>query len=393
VGLAQAIALDVVGTYLVRLRSTSPATLLGKGKIEEFAALIEEQKIGLVVVDAALSPIQQRNLETELGAKVIDRTALILEIFGARARTAEGKLQVELASLTYQKSRLVRSWTHLERQRGGFGFLGGPGESQIEIDRRLISERIGKIKNQLKKTVSTRELHRAKRREIPYPLVALVGYTNAGKSTLFNRLTGAGVIARDQLFATLDPTIRALTLPSGQKAMLSDTVGFISNLPTELVAAFRATLEEVLEADVIVHVRDIAAEDTLAEKRDVEQVLKKLFGSEAFMARLIEAHNKIDLLSGAETTELSDLPVVRISALTGEGCIALLSLIEEKLAAHLSAPYHFTLATTAGKELAWLYRHAQITKRRDSEKNVKLTAHLSAADAAKFEKLFGIKAN
>ncbi len=392
-GLAQAIALDVVGAHLVRLRSTSPATLLGKGKIAEFAALIEEQEIGLVVVDAALSPIQQRNLETALGCKVIDRTALILEIFGARARTAEGKLQVELASLTYQKSRLVRSWTHLERQRGGFGFLGGPGESQIEIDRRLISERIDKIKKQLEKTVRTRELHRARRRDVPYPMIALVGYTNAGKSTLFNRLTGAGVVARDQLFATLDPTLRALALPSGQQVMLSDTVGFISNLPTELVAAFRATLEEVLEADLILHVRDIAAEDSMTEKQDVEQVLKKLFGSETFFDHLIEAHNKIDLLAGDETPDLSDLPVARISARTGEGCEALLMLVEQKLSAHLAAPHHFTLPVTAGKEIAWLYRHAQVTKRRDSEKNVRLTAHLSAADTAKFEKLFGIKAN
>jgi GTP-binding protein HflX len=387
VGLAEAIALEVVGAYLVRLRSASPATLIGKGKIEEFAALVEDQEIGLVVVDAALSPIQQRNLETACSCKVIDRTALILEIFGARARTAEGKLQVELASLTYQKSRLVRSWTHLERQRGGFGFLGGPGESQIEIDRRLISERIDKIKRQLEKTVRTRELHRARRRDVPYPMIALVGYTNAGKSTLFNQLTGAGVVARDQLFATLDPTLRALTLPSGQQVMLSDTVGFISNLPTELVAAFRATLEEVLEADLILHVRDIAAEDSMAEKQDVEQVLKKLFGSETFFDHLIEAHNKIDLLAGGETPDLSDLPVVRISAHTGEGCEALLMLVEEKLAAHLAAPHHFTLPVTAGKEIAWLYRHGRVTKRRDTEKNVTLTAYLSAADAARFSAL------
>jgi GTP-binding protein HflX len=387
VNLAAAIALGVAGAYLVRLRSTSPATLIGKGKIEEFAALVEEQEIGLVVVDAALSPIQQRNLETALACKVIDRTALILEIFGARARTAEGKLQVELASLTYQKSRLVRSWTHLERQRGGFGFLGGPGESQIEIDRRLISERIEKIKKQLEKTVRTRELHRARRRDVPYPIVALVGYTNAGKSTLFNRLTGAGVVARDQLFATLDPTLRALTLPSGQQVLLSDTVGFISNLPTELVAAFRATLEEVLESDLIIHVRDIAAEDSTAEKQDVEQVLKKLFGSEAFFEYLVEAHNKIDLLSGDETPEFSELPIVRLSARTGEGCQALLAFIEEKLAGHLAAPHHFTLPVTAGKEIAWLYRHGRVTKRRDSEKNIRLTVELSTADAARFEEM------
>ncbi|MFZ4124588.1 MAG: GTPase HflX [Rickettsiales bacterium] len=389
VGLASAIDLQVVGAHIAKLRSITPATLLGKGKVEEFAAMVEADEIGLVVMDCALTPIQQRNLETNLGCKVIDRTALILEIFGARARTNEGKLQVELASLTYQKSRLVRSWTHLERQRGGFGFLGGPGESQIEIDRRLISERIDKIKKQLEKVVRTRELHRAKRRDIPYPVVALVGYTNAGKSTLFNRLTQSEVMAKDLLFATLDPTIRSLTLPSGLKVMLSDTVGFISNLPTELVAAFRATLEEVLEADVLIHVRDISCEDTLAQKHDVEKVMKNLFGNESFFEHLIEAHNKVDKLDPLAVAEDTALPIVRVSALSGEGCAELLERIEAMLSAHLMEAHHFALDATNGKALAWLYAHGQVTNRKDEEEKIHVHVHLSNADAERFKRMIG----
>lgn len=391
VGLTQAIDLDVVEAHIAKLRAITPATLMGKGKVAEFAELIKDQEITLVVVDRSLSPIQQRNLEKEFNCKVIDRTALILEIFGARARTNEGKLQVELASLTYQKSRLVRSWTHLERQRGGFGFLGGPGESQIEIDRRLISERIDKIKRQLEKVVRTRELHRSKRRDIPYPVVALVGYTNAGKSTLFNRLTESAVMAEDLLFATLDPTIRALTLPSGLKVMLSDTVGFISNLPTELVAAFRATLEEVLEADVLIHVRDISSEDTLAQKHDVEKVLKKLFGNESYFEHLIEAHNKIDKLEAPAPVEDTKLPIVRLSAWTGDGCEELVKRIESMLSAHLMESYHYEIDPANGKAIAWLYAHGQVTARSDEDGITKIHAYLASIDAARFVSLFGIK--
>ncbi len=281
IGLAHAIDLDVADTAIVPLAKATPATLIGSGKVEELKGRIAEAEASWPSSIIRLSPVQQRNLEKELKCKVIDRTALILEIFGARARTHEGKLQVELAALEYQKSRLVRSWTHLERQRGGFGFLGGPGESQIEIDRRLIRDRMAKLKKQLEQVTRTRELHRKVRRVVPYPIVALVGYTNAGKSTLFNRLTGAKVLSMDKLFATLDPTMRSMKMPSGGKAILSDTVGFVSDLPTELVAAFRATLEEVLEADILLHVRDIAHPDAEAQKHDVEEVLKNLFGSEA----------------------------------------------------------------------------------------------------------------
>ena len=366
VGLALAIHLDVQHAALAKLHSITPATLLGSGKVGELAALIEEKEIAVAIIDGALSPLQQRNLEKAWNCKVIDRTALILEIFGARARTAEGKLQVELASLTYQKSRLVRSWTHLERQRGGFGFLGGPGESQIEIDRRLIAERIDKIKRQLDKTVRTRELHRSTRREVPYPMVALVGYTNAGKSTLFNTLTGARVMAEDQLFATLDPTIRAIKLPSGLTAMLSDTVGFISNLPTELIAAFRATLEEVLEADILLHVRDIAHEDTQAQKNDVLSVLKKLFVKHEsratnYESRIIEVHNKIDLWREIYHHDyIAPKHATGVSAIKGDGCDALLQRIDDALSAHLLKSYHFHIPHHEGRAIAWLYANGQV---------------------------------
>jgi GTP-binding protein HflX len=395
VGLAGAIELQVVAAHLVKLRQKTPATLIGKGKIEELAAEIEAQEIALVVMDCQLSPLQQRNLEKALACKVIDRTALILEIFGARARTAEGKLQVELASLTYQKSRLVRSWTHLERQRGGFGFLGGPGESQIELDRRLISERIVKIKKQLEKVVRTRNLHRAVRRDVPYPLVAIVGYTNAGKSTLFNRLTGAEVLAKDQLFATLDPTIRALSLPAGEKIMLSDTVGFISNLPTELIAAFRATLEEVLEADIILHVRDIADPDSAAQKNDVLSVLKGLFGAEEFTQKIIEVHNKIDLLTEAAEMALPAddglYPVIRTSAVTGDGLTALCNIIAHTLDGCGLQEVSLQLPASAGKAMAWLHANSLVLRSHSDESGMQhIKLRISAAQLQKFRNLFAL---
>jgi GTP-binding protein HflX len=391
VGLAHAIALEVRHAAIVRLQKVTPATYIGKGKAEELAAIIAENEIGLAIVDCALTPVQQRNLETAFGCKVIDRTALILEIFGARARTAEGKLQVELASLTYQKSRLVRSWTHLERQRGGFGFLGGPGESQIELDRRMIGDRILKIKKQLAEVVRTRTLHRSKRRDVPYPLIALVGYTNAGKSTLFNRLTKSDVVAQDMLFATLDPTIREAVLPSGLKVLMSDTVGFISNLPTELIAAFRATLEEVLNADILLHVRDIAHEDSKAQADDVMGVLKSLFGKEESLDHLIEVHNKIDQWSADHNREpyLAPTGAVPLSAITGEGCAELLTLIDEKLSAELLATYHYTIPHAHGRAIAWLYANGQVMQHVEEDETAHYDVRLSAANAARFKREFG----
>jgi len=389
VGLAAAIALEVVHASVARLQRIVPATYIGKGKLEELAALVGAEEITLAVIDCALTPVQQRNLEKGLGCKVIDRTALILEIFGARARTAEGKLQVELASLTYQKSRLVRSWTHLERQRGGFGFLGGPGESQIELDRRMIGDRIIKIKNQLANVVRTRELHRATRREVPYPLVALVGYTNAGKSTLFNRLTKADVMAQDMLFATLDPTIRGCTLPGGMKVMLSDTVGFISNLPTELIAAFRATLEEVLNADLLLHVRDSAHEDSAAQKADVMGVLKELFGRDHALDHLIEVHNKIDLLPEGVAPHYPDsVSSIGVSAVTGEAVQDLLQLVEQSLSRQLLEEQHYTLPHSAGRAMAWLHANAQVLARKDMEEHAMFTVLISPANHARFVRQF-----
>lgn len=391
VGLAHAIALDVNHAALVRLQKVTPATYIGKGKAEEFAALIQENQIGLAIVDCSLTPVQQRNLEKAFGCKVIDRTALILEIFGARARTAEGKLQVELASLTYQKSRLVRSWTHLERQRGGFGFLGGPGESQIELDRRMIGDRIIKIKKQLENVVRTRTLHRATRRDVPYPLIALVGYTNAGKSTLFNRLTHSDVVAQDMLFATLDPTIREATLTSGLKVLMSDTVGFISNLPTELIAAFRATLEEVTSADILLHVRDIAHEDSKAQCDDVMGVLKSLFGKDGSLEHLIEVHNKIDQWSADHNREpyLAPKGAMPLSAITGEGCDDLLQLIDQKLSSELLATYHYAIPHANGRAIAWLYANGQVMQHTELETTAAYEVRLSAANAARFHQQFG----
>lgn len=390
VGLAEAIELQIVAAEVVPLTKPRPATLIGLGGVERLAEIIDQAQAGLVVVDAHLSPVQQRNLEKAWNAKVIDRTGLILEIFGARARTREGRLQVELASLSYQRSRLVRSWTHLERQRGGFGFLGGPGETQIEADRRMIGDRIVKLKKELEEVKRTRELHRKARRKVPYPIVALVGYTNAGKSTLFNSLTRASVLAKDQLFATLDPTMRSLQLPSGRMVIFSDTVGFVSDLPHELVAAFRATLEEVLEADVIVHVRDIAHPDSEAQRSDVETVLRELGVGDKVDRGLVEAFNKIDLLDEQRRTEVLNQAarsphVVAVSAVTGEGQADLLAHFDQLLAAERQT-VEIELPHSDGATLAWLYRHGEVLSREDGEDGVKLTVRLDAVDAARYGK-------
>jgi GTP-binding protein HflX len=366
-GLARAIGLTIAEAVIAPLGQIRPATYLGKGKVEEIVGLITGHDIELVVMDCALSPIQQRNLEKEWNTKVLDRTGLILEIFGRRAKTKEGALQVELAHLNYQRSRLVRSWTHLERQRGGFGFMGGPGETQIEADRRLIGDRITRIENEIKKVQATRRLHRAGRQRVPYRVVALVGYTNAGKSTLFNRLTKAEVTAADMLFATLDPTLRALTLPHGGKAMLSDTVGFISNLPTQLVAAFRATLEEVLEADVILHVRDISHEDADAQQSDVDKVLRQLGIDTDASARILEIWNKIDRISPDQRENLAniaarrplDKPCFLVSAESGEGIDDLLAAIETRLAAS-RITLDLSVDAADGAGVSWLHRNAEV---------------------------------
>ena len=357
-----------------------PATYLGKGKVEEIVGLVSTHKVELVVMDCALSPVQQRNLEKAWNTKVLDRTGLILEIFGRRAKTREGALQVELAHLNYQRSRLVRSWTHLERQRGGFGFLGGPGETQIEADRRMIGERIVRIENELKKVQATRRLHRAGRKRVPYRIAALVGYTNAGKSTLFNRLTRADVQSADMLFATLDPTLRALNLPHGGKAMLSDTVGFISELPTMLVAAFRATLEEVLEADVIVHVRDISQADSDAQKQDVETVLRQLGINPSDEERIIEVWNKIDRFDAVEQERLANMAArqpeqrrpLLVSAVTGQGTSELLMAIETRLAA-TKRLLRVTLDSSDGAGMSWLYRHTEVLTKDVDDERVEMT--------------------
>ena len=368
-----------------------PSTLLGAGKVEEYRTLIEAEQIEVVIVDAPLTPVQQRNLERAVGSKVIDRTGLILEIFGERARTAEGRLQVELANLSYQRTRLVRAWTHLERQRGGLGAVGGPGETQIEADRRMLDDRIVQLKRKLEQVTRTRELHRKTRREAPYPVVALVGYTNAGKSTLFNRLTEAKVLARDMLFATLDPTMRAVDLPSGRRVILSDTVGFVSDLPTHLVAAFRATLEEVLEADVIVHVRDISHADSGAQRDDVLAVLEQLGVAVESNERLFEAWNKADLLDAGRRDSLSAGAAgegggVLVSAVSGEGVEALCAEIDGKLTARHEL-LEIRLDPANGADLAWLYRNGEVLERRDGEDGLQLTVGLPPEKAARWRSM------
>ena len=394
VGLAEAIDLEIAQKIIVPLSSPRPATLIGAGKVEELTKMAKAEEAELVIVNAQLSPIQQRNLEREWKAKVLDRTGLILEIFGRRAQTREGKLQVELAHLQYQKSRLVRSWTHLERQRGGFGFLGGPGESQLEADRRLIEERISKIERLLESVVKTRALHRKGRARVPYPVVALVGYTNAGKSTLFNALTRAKVLAKDLLFATLDPTMRTIELEHGRKVILSDTVGFISDLPTSLIAAFRATLEEVIEADIILHVRDVSHAETDSQADDVNSVLGGLGIDEARRSRIIEVWNKADLLEAdqksmryAQAARRSDC--VLVSAVTGEGFERLLSLIEDRLASK-DAVFDIFLDPGDGQGQAWLHDRGEVLKR-DSypDGRVHLVVRLSGDKAGQALAKFG----
>jgi GTP-binding protein HflX len=390
-GLAEAIGIDVVAARPLRVRTVRPATLLGKGQVEEIAEAAQDKKAGLLIVDAVLSPIQQKNLEEEVGTKVIDRTGLILEIFGERAATAEGRLQVELAHLDYQAGRLVRSWTHLERQRGGFGFLGGPGETQIEADRRLIRDRMAKIRRELDQVKRTRGLHRDRRQRAPWPVIALVGYTNAGKSTLFNRLTGEAVFAENLLFATLDPTMRDIRLPGFDKVILSDTVGFVSDLPTELIAAFRATLEEVREADLLVHVRNMAHPDREAQREDVEDVLTSLGLGEEGAPPRIEAWNKIDLLSDGERGRLAEEArrrenVVPISAVTGAG----LDELRECMAAKLRSGeqvHQIRLPATAGSKIAWLHSRGEVLDQKLDHDELELSVRLSPDNWARFQAL------
>ncbi len=386
-GLSAAIDLLVLEAQVVMLQAIRPATFIGKGKVEELKSIIDDKQIDLVVMDCALSPVQQRNLEKAWNVKVIDRTGLILEIFGKRAHTKEGSLQVELAHLGYQKGRLVRTWTHLERQRGGFGFLGGPGETQIEADRRMIQERMNRIENDLETVVQTRSLHRRKRKRVPYPVIALIGYTNAGKSTLFNRMTKAEVLAEDMLFATLDPTTRAIGLPHGGKAILSDTVGFISDLPTTLVAAFRATLEDVVEADILLHVRDISHGETDAQAEDVETVLEELGVSEEKRSKIIEVWNKADQLPEADRilysgkysrkSKTGPFPVL-ISALTGEGLDNLYDAIESQITDDRSI-YTVTADAASGKAIAWLHENTEVLDKRFQQDTGKMTAVIRIA--------------
>jgi len=391
-GLALALDLEIREAMVVTLRKLTPATLFGKGKVEEIGHLVDDREADVVIVDDALTPVQQRNLEKAWQAKVIDRTGLILEIFARRARTREGRLQVELARLSYERSRLVRTWTHLERQRGGFGVMGGPGETQIETDRRLLAEKIGKLKRDLLDVQRTRTLQRSARKRVPYPVVALVGYTNAGKSTLFNRLTQSEVMAEDLLFATLDPTLRSLKLPDGRPAILSDTVGFISDLPHELVEAFRATLEEVREADVVLHVRDIASEETDAQAGDVRAVLGRL-GVDMEERRILEVWNKFDLVAEDQRDGLlgdarrAHPPAIAVSAATGEGCPQLLQaiagLVDE------APPVEVLIADGDGAAVAWLYRSGRVLERQAfNDGGVRLEVSLSPQALGQFEQLY-----
>ncbi len=392
-GLALAIGIEVFGRASFPIRQAKPATLFGSGQAESIAALVQAHEAELVIVDGALTPVQQRNLESSFKAKVIDRTGLILEIFGERAASAEGRLQVELAHLDYQAGRLVRSWTHLERQRGGFGFLGGPGETQIEADRRLIRDRMAKIRRELSEVSRTRGLHRSNRQKAPWPIMALVGYTNAGKSTLFNLLTQSDVMAEDLLFATLDPAMRAIALPGVDKAILSDTVGFVSDLPTQLVAAFRATLEEVTTADVIIHVRDIAHSDSEAQAKDVQDVLGELGIAQDGTTPIIEVWNKVDLLDGeaadtlrAQAERRDD--VVVVSAITGVGTDALRAKMAELVTAQHSL-YTLELPASAGAALAWLHAHGEVQSQKSVDDQIEINVRLSEPDHARFVRRYG----